>query len=404
MRYFITLLVFLLSGYLVKSQNSLCSGATLFCPNPTVTYPAGVNTGSGESGPNYNCLGSQPNPAWYYLNVALGGSIQIGINGLYDVDFICYGPFTSLTGACSNLTASTTVGCSYSGSNSETLTINSCSAGDFFLVMITNFSNAVQSVTLSQISGNAVLNCTQFSVSNASTCIGEAAVINATLSGLASPMYTLMPGNLISGMPSFTVSPATSTNYTLFASGINTLSSMQTYSSPVSVIVYPNPTVNVFPPTDTLCVGGAVQLNFNGALTYTWANGPVTTANTMVVGPNVTTIYTVTGSSFFGCRDTVTIPIVVFSCTGLLESYKNANEIILSPNPASNEVKISFTGTTALKAYTIEIRNCLGQLVTGSCFIKDDGSFDIQCLPVGIYIVSAKINNSIYLQRLVVYR
>lgn len=95
-----------------------CAGSAPFCANNTsgTTFPAGVNNGSAEIGPDYGCLGTTPNPAWYYFQVSQNGSINIGISGTGggDVDFICWGPFTSPTGNCVNLTTSNEVDCSYS--------------------------------------------------------------------------------------------------------------------------------------------------------------------------------------------------------------------------------------------------------------------------------------------------
>ncbi|MGZ4042908.1 MAG: hypothetical protein ACXVO9_06890, partial [Bacteroidia bacterium] len=54
----------------LNAQNNSCSGAQLYCPNYGLTYTAGVNSGSAWPGPNYGCLGSQPNPVWFYLKIA----------------------------------------------------------------------------------------------------------------------------------------------------------------------------------------------------------------------------------------------------------------------------------------------------------------------------------------------
>ncbi len=96
-----------------------CASAAPFCAggNSGVNFPAGT-TGAAQTGPNYGCLGSQPAPAWYYLQVSTSGNLILGIAGTGggDVDFICWGPFASLSNICSNLTASNTVDCSYSSS------------------------------------------------------------------------------------------------------------------------------------------------------------------------------------------------------------------------------------------------------------------------------------------------
>ncbi|MCP4708460.1 MAG: hypothetical protein GY869_07540, partial [Planctomycetes bacterium] len=49
--------------------NMVCSGAAggalPFCTDSPIVFPAGVNTGVAEIGPDYDCLSDQPNPAWF---------------------------------------------------------------------------------------------------------------------------------------------------------------------------------------------------------------------------------------------------------------------------------------------------------------------------------------------------
>ena len=75
-------LLFCIASLNVFSQ-STCFTAAAFCANNTsgTTFPAGVNNGSAAAGPDYGCLLTQPNPAWYYFQVSLSGSINIGISG-----------------------------------------------------------------------------------------------------------------------------------------------------------------------------------------------------------------------------------------------------------------------------------------------------------------------------------
>ena len=50
-----------------------CATAQPFCTSTGVNFPGGVNNASAPVGPNYGCLFTQPNPAWYYLNIATAG-------------------------------------------------------------------------------------------------------------------------------------------------------------------------------------------------------------------------------------------------------------------------------------------------------------------------------------------
>ena len=78
-----------------------------------------------------------------------------------DVDFICYGPFADATGACDvSLTAQTTVDCSYSASALETVNIDDAVAGEYYILLITNFSGQAGNITINNTpQSTGVLNC-----------------------------------------------------------------------------------------------------------------------------------------------------------------------------------------------------------------------------------------------------
>src|SRR5512137_710756 len=77
--------------------NDHCETAAPFCTGTLYNFPAGVNAGSGQPGPCYNCLLTTPNPAWYYMKVLTPGNIIISMHSepSRDIDFCCWGPFTS---------------------------------------------------------------------------------------------------------------------------------------------------------------------------------------------------------------------------------------------------------------------------------------------------------------------
>jgi len=147
-------------GPLNPMNNGLCADATPFCTSSGSTYPAGVNTGTAESGPNYGCLGTQPNPAWFYMKILTGGDLHItetNSNNI-DVDFILWGPFTSPTCGAS-LSAGKIIDCSYSPVATEYIDIGSCIAGEYYMLLITNFSNNTTDITLAKTSGSAETDC-----------------------------------------------------------------------------------------------------------------------------------------------------------------------------------------------------------------------------------------------------
>ena len=169
----IILLMFMFVCFYSNSQTN-CANAQPFCAggNSGVNFPASVNQPDAFAS-SYDCLGSSPNPAWYYLQVSNSGNIVLGIAGTgnQDVDFICWGPFSSLASICGSISTSNVVDCSYSSSYTETCTITNAIAGQFYMVLITNFSNQIQNITFNQVSGTGSTNCGLLA-SNSSICAG----------------------------------------------------------------------------------------------------------------------------------------------------------------------------------------------------------------------------------------
>ena len=86
----------------VLAQGTTCADADPFCTGTSYSFPNNTGT-SAQAGPDYGCLITQPNPAWYYLQIDQSGTIQMDISQVdasgsgIDVDFIAYGPFSSAT-------------------------------------------------------------------------------------------------------------------------------------------------------------------------------------------------------------------------------------------------------------------------------------------------------------------
>jgi len=151
------------SSQVTFGQGADCLGAEPFCTGSPITFPAGINNGTGQAGPDYGCLLTTPNPAWYYMEMATNGNLDIEItnsNG-EDIDFILYGPFVDQTSPCTALlTAGNTEDCSYSTSATEIANIVGGIAGEFYLMMITNFSNNTTDITFADLpSSTATTNC-----------------------------------------------------------------------------------------------------------------------------------------------------------------------------------------------------------------------------------------------------
>ena len=150
--------------YVKSRENNLCSTADPFCTdNGAYVFPAGVNAGSGETGPNYDCLSTQPNPAWYYMRIGTPGSINIYMYSTpsVDIDFCCWGPFDDPITPCPyELTIDKKVSCSYSANATETCVIPSTAqTGEFYILVITNYSNQTCNITFSKTAGAGTTDC-----------------------------------------------------------------------------------------------------------------------------------------------------------------------------------------------------------------------------------------------------
>lgn len=140
------------------AQGANCASANPFCTSVGATFPASTNT-TAQAGADYGCLGSEPNPAWYYLQIGQAGNIDITLTNSanVDIDFICWGPYTSPSGGC--LPNNSGVDCSYSSAATEVVNIPNAQVGEYYLLLITNFSGQPTDITASQTGGAGATDC-----------------------------------------------------------------------------------------------------------------------------------------------------------------------------------------------------------------------------------------------------
>ena len=145
---------------IIYSQSSDCTGAEPFCTGTSVSFPASTNTTS-PTGPYYDCLFTQPNPAFYYLQIDQPGNLTITMQSspLVDIDFICWGPFTDPNTMCDSLTAAYVEDCSYSTAAIESCDITNAVTGQFYILLITNYSNQICNIDFSQTAGTGTTDC-----------------------------------------------------------------------------------------------------------------------------------------------------------------------------------------------------------------------------------------------------
>ena len=153
----IRLLTTIFSLFCLSSfSQGTCATALPISTGLTYSFPASTNTNAPGWLTNYGCLGTAPNPAFYYMEISSNGSIDIDMssNPSVDIDFICWGPFSDCSNMCSQVNTASIEDCSYSPNNNETCNINGAIAGEIYLLMITNFSNQSTNITFSQTRKN----------------------------------------------------------------------------------------------------------------------------------------------------------------------------------------------------------------------------------------------------------
>ena len=167
--------VLLLNNNQNFAQGGSCLGADPFCSDQTYTFPASTNT-TAQNGPDYECLTTQPNPAWYFLKIGTAGNIEITLTNSQgvDIDFICWGPFADPTspctaqltnngngffGFCSSYPCGNTVDCSYDPQAVEVVNIPNAQVGDYYILLITNYSGDPTDITAQQTGGNGSTDC-----------------------------------------------------------------------------------------------------------------------------------------------------------------------------------------------------------------------------------------------------
>ena len=194
--YIIASLLMLTNG-IVSAQGLVCRDAEPFCAGgSSLIFENTSGSGNAEPGPNYGCLGSQPNPAWYFLQIDQDGDLTFNIvqntsidftGTPIDVDFIAYGPFPNAN-VCSQLTSTNTVACSFSPAAVENFTIPNAQAGQVYVLLITNYDNLPGYIQLQQTnSGGGGAGSTDCSiVSTDNYCEGEMVDLDATTQSAAS--------------------------------------------------------------------------------------------------------------------------------------------------------------------------------------------------------------------------
>ena len=256
-------------AYAVCNLAYECNQANSLCSALGVPFSNTVNSSSLG---NVSCLGSTPNPTWFFLPISTAGNISLmiqqstdinfSVNNL-DVDYVVFGPFTDPVSPCAGgiPSLSSVVSCSYSAAPVEYPMIPNALPGQYYLIMVTNFSNQSGYIKITQTSGSTgTINCSGMTLnafldsnSNGIKDTGESNFPlgqfnyevnnNGVVHNIISPtglynIYEINPTNSYDF--NYVIDPAYASMYNLTASSYSNVSivvgaGMITYNFPITV-------------------------------------------------------------------------------------------------------------------------------------------------------------------------
>ena len=276
------------------SPISTCGTAT------TLLTGSGASTYTWSTGPNTSTTNVSPSTT---TNYTLSGTSSQGcVNSTVTTVTVNAVPNTSITasnnticsGSNATLTASGASTYTWSNSSNSNSIVVSPASATVYTVVGTSSTGCSKSFTTSiNVNGLPTILSNSTTICNGST---------GTLSASGASSYTWNTG---SNSSSITISPLTTTNYTVIGTGSN--GCKNTAITTVSVNAKPVVTVN----SSTLCSNSTLTLTAGGANTYNWSTGG--SGPNIIVTPTTNTNYTVTGLATTGCTNTAVSNVTVFN-------------------------------------------------------------------------------------------
>ncbi|RYY71443.1 MAG: gliding motility-associated C-terminal domain-containing protein, partial [Chitinophagaceae bacterium] len=355
-----------------------CQTAQSFCTSTTPnTIPNITGQPSTAGGGIYGCLTTIPNPTYYYLQIQNSGSIQITISQTstagvgVDVDFVVWGPFNSLNTTCTAISAANIVDCSYSTAGIEVVDIPNAVAGQYYLFLVTNFSDQPGTITYQQTGGtgssNCAIVCTLAATNNGPVCAG--APINLGASTVTGAVYQWTGPNCFNSTlqnPTVVSAPTTPGQYVYTVTA--TTPSGQTCQDTTIVTVSPKPVLAA----DTsfkICSGSTANLTTiytTTGLSSAWTLGGVTVANPAAV--NVTGRYRLIAANTTGCSDTAFVNLTVDT----VRSQVTTQQIV-----CTQTATITITNLSGIAPFQYSISSNPGVFQTSNQFVAAGGTYTI---------------------------
>ena len=124
---------------------------------PGGSYPASVAGIASAPGASFSCTVGGTNtieeqPSFFYFEAGVTGPLTMQIDPTdpatgailfnpQDLDFMCWGPFSNTATMCNGLTATNLITCSYSPGATEYCILPNVIAGQFYVILVTNWSS-----------------------------------------------------------------------------------------------------------------------------------------------------------------------------------------------------------------------------------------------------------------------
>jgi hypothetical protein len=355
---FLLLGLSLLALVKICGQGLVCESSDPFCTGSIYRFPAGT-IGNAQPGAYYGCLLTQPAPAWYHMLIDNPGPISIYMYStpLVDIDFICWGPFTDPYAPCvEGLTSDKVVSCSYSPNPTETCYIPNGQTGEYYILLITNYSRQPCDITFSQTGGAGSTDCTILPPpvsNNGPLCVGETLYLYADTITNAS-YYWSGPNGFLSTQQNPVIPNVTMANAGDY-SCIITVNGQASDPAITTVIINERPFASLISNDTLVCVMNPAYaiMSFTGwgPFKVTYNDGSNTYLDTNLYGPQDTiflyppgpTTYTFTNVADIHCDRNLLFSNIFTDTYPVTSGILSGSATICAGQPA--QLTFDLTGT-----------------------------------------------------------